>query len=89
VSDLPVLPEEIIEYLLDVAKPVSDPDWRNTLLPPSADFYTLRGRLDIDDLPPTGPVRGQLHLYSRQNLNPSVEGDWSVGLVYTHYVDRS
>lgn len=84
-----MLTEEIIRYLLQVSKPVSDPDWRKALLPPAADSYTLRGRLDLDDLPPTGPVRGQLHLYSRQNLNSAVEGDWSVGLVYTDYAERS
>ena len=86
---MPVLTDETIEFLLAVAKPVSDPEWRETLLPVLTDSYTLSGRLDLDDLPSTGAVRGHLHLYSRQNLNPVVAGDWSVGLVYTDYANRS
>lgn len=88
-SDQPVLDEPTIDYLLSVPKPIADANWRNTLVPPVAGRLDHRGRFDLADLPATGPVRGSLHLYSRQNLNPAVAGDWSVGMVFTDYADRS
>jgi len=84
-----VLEESTIQYLLTVPKPVSDPTWQSKLLPPAEGNLDLRGRFDLADLPSTSPIRGRLHLYSRQNLNPAVTGDWSVGLVFTDYAERS
>ena len=86
---LPVLEEGEIAYLLQVPKPVDDPNWRVALVPPQAASYDLRGRLDLGDLPAVAPIRGSIHLYSRQNLNPKITGDWSVGLIFTDYADRS
>lgn len=89
VSDVPVLTDPEIASLLTIPKAIEDPDWKQSLLPPAISDYDLRGRYDLEDLPENGPLRGRLHLYSRQNLNPNVSGDWSVGLIYTDYADRS
>ena len=83
----PVLTESDITYLLEVPKLVDDPDWRSALLPMRTEDYGLRARLDLPDLPSTGPVRGRLLVYTRQNLNPNVGGDWSTGFIYTSYAD--
>jgi hypothetical protein len=82
-----LLSDEDVATILSVPKFVVDPAWRSKLLPPKATAIDHRGRLDFEDL--TGPVRGKLHAYSRQNLNLEVVGDWSVGLIFTDYADRS
>ena len=88
-AENPVLSDEEVARLLAAEKPITDRDWRTSLLPGRREQMTLRGRLDLGELPATSPLRGRLHVYSRQNLNPAVEGDWSVGLIYTDYADRS
>lgn len=84
-----MLDEDTISYLLDIPKPVSDAAWRSQLLPPTKGEVVGRGRFDLDDLPPTGPIRGRLHLYSRRSLFRAATGDWSVGLVFADYAGRS
>lgn len=85
----PVIVDADISWLLALPKPISDQNWRDRLVPPGPTDLVGRGRFDLDDLPAGSPLGGTLHLYSRQNLDPSVVGDWSVGLVYTDYAGNS
>jgi hypothetical protein len=84
-----VLADSDIAWLLAVPKYITDLSWRTKLLPPALGPLDRRGRLDLGDLPPGGPVGGTLLLYARENLRVGVDGDWSVGLAYTDYAGRS
>ncbi len=82
-----LLSDEDVALILATPKVIADSGWRGKLLPPKTTLLDLRAKLELGEL--TGPVRGRIHLYSRQNLNPLVTGDWSVGLVFTDYADRT
>jgi len=84
-----VIVEADIEWLITLPKYIEATDWRDSLLPPTPGPLYRRGRLDLGDLPAGAPLGGTLHVYTRQNLSTNVTGDWSVGLVYTDYGNRS
>lgn len=58
VLDVPILTEEVIAYLLAVPKPVPKVNWRQSLLEQTEVGYTMKGKLDLDDLPATEPREG-------------------------------
>lgn len=82
-----LLSDADVDHILTTPKFVTDSSWRSKLLPPKTTLTDHRSKLELGEL--TGPVRGKIHLYSRQNLNPVVTGDWSVGLIFPDYADRS
>lgn len=86
---VPILVDSDIDWLIAVEKEVGEADWRSQLLPLAAGSLYRSGRYDLGDLPDAAPLGGALHLYGRQNLNPQVVGDWSVGLIYTDYAGHS
>jgi hypothetical protein len=85
----PIIVQGGIDWLVRVEKPVPDGSWRSKLLPPTSSDLDRRSRIDLGELPEGGPLGGTLHLYARENLNPAVTGDWSVGLIYTDYADNT
>jgi hypothetical protein len=88
-AERPVLVDSDIQWLVAVAKPVSDIHWRDRLLSPKAGRTVGEGQLDLAPLPDGAPLGGALHIYSRQTINPEAAStDWSTGLVYTDYADN-
>lgn len=88
-ADHLVIVDDDIDWLINLEKPVPDPDWRSHLLPPAEGLSDRHGKYVLEEIPPGGRLGGRLHLYARANLRPNVVGDWSTGLIYTDYADRS
>lgn len=77
----PVIVQSDIDYLVRFPKHIRNDDWRSRIIG-SEEGSDIRGSLNIGDLPNGAPIRGTLHIYSRQNLKAR-QDDWSTGLVFT------
>ena len=84
----PVIHQTDIDWLMAVAKPVPDLGWRSRLLPLTTTPMSRVRTLALGELPEGQPLGGYLSIYCREG-KAFAPGDWSTGLIYTDYDERS
>ena len=76
----PLIVQGDIDFLVSFQKHILNADWKSRIIG-SKEGSDIRGSLNIGNLPIGAPIRGTLHIYSRQNLKAR-QDDWSTGLVF-------